>query len=161
MSRDIAQVVGLAARAPPATFACGKKRVGAMNATPAYGRQWRRSNLSYWPTPPPVHGQSHSSINPSFQAASRCCFRRASTASPSSWACRSDCPPPSWASTAGCSTFARRPSARRTGSPTRTSRKVGRITPGHSILCTFPTFIGSAQFHLLTVKYLLSFCRSS
>ena len=80
------------------------------------------------------HLHSHSSINPSFQAASRCCFRRASTASPSSWACRSDCPPPSWASTAGCSTFARRPSARRTGSPTRTSRKVGRNTPGHSIL---------------------------
>ena len=54
MSRDIAQVVGLAARAPPATFACGKKRVGAMNATPAYGRQWRRSNLSYWLTPQPA-----------------------------------------------------------------------------------------------------------
>ena len=81
---------------------------------------------------PPAPGYSQSIL--SLQAASRCCFRRASTASRSSWACRSDCPPPSWASTAGCSTFARRPSARRTGSPTRTSRKVGQSTPGHSIL---------------------------
>ena len=61
------------------------------------------------------------------------------------------CPQPSWASTAGCSTSARRPSARRTGSPTRTSREVGRITPGYSILY-IPTFIGSAQFHLLTLN---------